>query len=297
VVPLMTCSARLPVYTLIIAALFPPSRVWGLVPVQGLLLVGMYLFNTVTALGVAALLGRTMFKGRPVPLLIEMPPYRRPHWGTVAAMMWRRSRVFLTQAGTVILLCSVGMWLLLTFPRAAEATERYAVERARVEESTPEGPARGAALEAVENARAAEALTHSFGGRLGHLLEPGIAPLGFDWKIGIGLLGAFAAREVFISTMGVVYGMGRGVDEGSAGLRERLRAEAHADGRPVYTPLVGASLLVFFALACQCMSTLAVVRRETRSFKWPAFLFGYTLGLAWVAAFVVYQGGRLLGLG
>lgn len=297
VIPLMTCSARLPVYTLIIGALFPPSALGSSLPVQGLLMVGMYLFSVLVALAVAAVLGRTVFKGRNVPLLIELPPYRMPSFKSVWAMMWRKSKVFLVEAGTVILVVTALMWGLLTFPRSAELQARYDVRRAQVGAELAPGPEKTEALAALDNAQAAEALDTSWGGRLGHALEPLIKPLGFDWKIGVGLLGAFAAREIFVSTLGVVYGMGKDVDEGSVGLRDRLRTEAGADGRAAYTPLVGLALMVFFAIACQCGSTLAVVRRETHGFKWPAFLFGYTLALAWLAAFLVYQGGRLLGLG
>ena len=264
VVPLMTCSARLPVYTLVIAALFPPTQVFGFLPVQGLLMVGMYLFSTLVALAAAAVLGRTILKGPQVPLILELPPYRLPHWGSVARSMWRKARVFLSEAGRVILVCTIVLWALLSFPNRAE-------EDASVR------------------------LRESYAGQLGHAMEPTIEPLGFDWKIGIGLIGAFAAREVFVSTMGVVYGIGDDVDEESVTLREKIRAETHADGRPVYTPLVGLSLLVFFALACQCMSTLAAVRRETATWRWPVFLFVYMTALAWVASFAVYQGGRLLG--
>ena len=138
-------------------------------------------------------------------------------------------------------------------------------------------------------------MRESYGGRLGRAIEPAIAPLGFDWKIGVGIIGAFAAREVFISTMGVVYSAGGDVDESSETLRQRIRAEVREDGRPVYTPLVGLSLMIFFALACQCMSTLAVVKRETGGYRWPLFLFAYMTVLAWVTSFAVYQGGRLLG--
>jgi ferrous iron transport protein B len=140
-------------------------------------------------------------------------------------------------------------------------------------------------------------MRHSWGGQLGHAIEPVLAPLGFDWKIGIGLVGAFAAREVFVTTMGVVYGAGGDVDEESSTLRGKIRAESRADGKPVYTPLVGLSLMIFFALACQCMSTLAAVKRETQSWRWPVFLFAYMGVLAWVASFAVYQGGEALGLG
>ncbi len=297
VVPLMTCSARLPVYSLLIAALFPPDRIFGVLPVQGLLMVAMYVFSTAVALIVAAVLGRTLIKGKSVPLLLELPPYRLPHWPSVLAQMWRKTRVFLSEAGTVILACTVAMWLLLSFPRDAQLGERYDAQIAAVESSLPAGEERDERVAALENERAGEALRSSYGGRLGHLIEPAVEPLGFDWKIGIGLLGAFAAREVFVSTMGVVYGIGEDVDEESVGLRQRIKQEAHADGRPVYTPLVGLALMVFFAIACQCMSTLAVVKRETRSWTWPTFLFIYTGALAWLLSFAVFQGGVLLGFG
>jgi len=273
VVPLMTCSARLPVYSLLIAALFPPSKVFGAVPVQGLLMVAMYVFSTVVALIAAAVLSRTLLKGPNVPLILELPPYRLPLVGNVLRMMWQKSRLFLTEAGTVILVCTIGLWLLLSFPQA-DATEAPDVS-----------------IETVQG----EQLRNSYGGRLGRAIEPVIEPLGFDWKIGVGLIGAFAAREVFVSTMGVVYGVGGDVDEESVSLRDRIKQESNAEGRPIYTPLVGLSLMVFFALACQCMSTIAAVKRETATYRWPLFMFAYMTVLAWVASFVVYQGGRLLG--
>jgi ferrous iron transport protein B len=270
VIPLMTCSARLPVYTLIIGALFPPSTVFGWVPVQGLLMVAMYLFSIGTALLAAAVLGRTVLRGPRIPLILELPPYRVPALRTTLRMMLDRSGVFLREAGSVILVCTVALWVLLAFPRQS-------------------------ALD-VSAAPAAEshALLQSWGGQLGKAIEPALEPLGFDWKIGVGLIGAFAAREVFVSTMGIIYGVGE-VDDEAMPLRERIRAESRADGSPVYRPLVGLSLMVFFALACQCMSTLAVTRRETHSWGWPAFMFAYMTLIAWAASFVVYQGGRLLG--
>jgi ferrous iron transport protein B len=288
VIPLMTCSARLPVYALMIGALFPPSEVFGFVPVQGLLMVGMYLFSTLMALCAAAVLSRTLFKAKTPPLILELPPYRMPHWPSVLRMMWQRSRAFLQQAGGVILVCTIVLWALLHFPRDAQRAARFEAQRAAL-------VARGAGHAELDAEEAAENMRTSFGGRIGHAIEPTIAPLGFDWKIGIGLVGAFAAREVFVTTMGVVYGVGGDVDEASSTLRGKIRAESRADGRPVYTPLVGLTLMIFFALACQCMSTLAAVKRETRGWKWPAFLFAYMGVLAWVASFAVYQGGRALG--
>jgi ferrous iron transport protein B len=286
VIPLMTCSARLPVYTLIIGTLFPPSKVLGILPVQGLLMIGMYLFSTLTALVAAVVLSRTLFKGPTVPLILELPPYRVPHWPSVLRMMWLRSRSFVESAGSVILVCTIVLWVLLSFPRTAPQETAFDARGIRAEASDPTER---------ERAEQSERLRASYGGRLGRAIEPVIEPLGFDWKIGIGLIGAFAAREVFVSTMGVVYGTGDQDDESSATLREKIRKEAYADGRPVYTPLVGFSLMIFFALACQCMSTLAAVRRETRTWRWPIFLFVYMSVLAWVASFVVYQGGRWLG--
>lgn len=286
VVPLMTCSARLPVYGLLIAAMVPVGSSSPFS--QGLMLAGMYLFSTVIALLAAAVLGRTVLKGPRVPFLLEMPPYRMPHWPSVVRMMWEKSSVFVKEAGTVILVCTVAMWVLLSFPRggASASGQPPAIRGERTHEL--------AATAGESQQVAAERLQNSFGGRLGRAFEPAIVPLGFDWKIGVGLIGAFAAREVFVSTMAVVYGL-EGADESSTALRERIRTETRPDGSRLYTPLVCLSLMIFFALSCQCMSTLAVVKRETRSWRWPSFLFAYMTLLAWVASFAVYQGGKLLG--
>jgi ferrous iron transport protein B len=296
VIPLMTCSARLPIYALIIGALFPPDRLFGFIGVQGLLMVAMYLFSTVIALVCAAVLGRTMIRGTCAPLVLELPPYRMPRWRNILRMMWQRSFLFLREAGGVILVCTIALWLLLSFPREPQLDVDYSAQRAAIEREVS-GDTLAAQLALINEEERGAVLRASYGGRLGQAVEPLLKPLGFDWKIGVGIIGAFAAREVFVSTLGVVYGVGDGVDDKSVTLREKIRRETHADGRPVYTPLVGLSLMVFFALCCQCSSTLAIVRRETRSWRWPAFLFTYMTGLAWVASFIVYQGGRLLGLG
>jgi ferrous iron transport protein B len=287
VVPLMTCSARLPVYTLIIGALFPSAVLLGFVPVQGALMVGMYLFSTLVALFAAWVLSRTVFRSNDVPFLLELPPYRLPRLGDVVRMMWEKSRLFLTEAGTIILACTVVLWALLSFPKDVPYTQDFpaAIEAAASEEEAA----------ALESRREGEQLRHSYAGRMGQALEPALRPLGFDWKIGIGIVGAFAAREVFVSTLGVVYNVGKEADEESTTLRRAMREELREDGRRLYTPLVGLTLMIFFALACQCMSTLAVVKRETRSWRWPIFLFVYMTVLAWGVSFVVYQGGRLLG--
>ncbi|MSP24712.1 MAG: ferrous iron transport protein B [Myxococcales bacterium] len=324
VVPLMTCSARLPIYTLIIAALFPATQLFGFVPVQGLVMVGMYLLSMLFTLAAAGVLGRTVVRGRRMPLVLELPPYRLPTLRSLLRQMLGRAGLFLKEAGTVILACTIVLWALLSFPRleSARMTQDVAsvaassVAIANVAASPPNelasvpaiatataalpaspicGTLQSALDEDARNGERARRLEHSYGGRLGKFIEPAIAPLGFDWKIGIGLLGAFAAREVFVSTMGLVYGIGDGADEESLPLRAKLKLEKRADGEPVYTPLTGLSLMLFFMLACQCMSTLAVVKRETRSWRWPAFLFAYMTALAYLTSLLVYQGGRLLG--
>ena len=302
VIPLMTCSARLPVYTLIIGALFPPSDVMGFLPLQGLLMVGMYLFATAITLLAAGVLGRTAVKGRRIPLILELPPYRLPSLAGTLKMMWERASVFLKEAGTVILACTVALWVLLSFPRVPEAdappppTATLQVQPTQ-DQADPK-PAQAAAAEAeaapASPAPAPSPIAQSYAGRLGHAIEPLLAPLGFDWKIGVGLIGAFAAREVFVATLGLVYGIDDTGEDG-APLREQLRAEKRADGSPAYTPLMGLSLLVFFAISCQCMSTLAAVKRETKSYKWPAFMFAYMTGLAYALSALVFQVGRALG--
>lgn len=277
-----------------------------MVPVQGLLMVGMYVFSTVMTLLAAWFLGRTVVKGRHVPLLLELPRYRWPSVPNTLRSMWLRTKEFLTEAGTVILGFTALMWLLLSYPAPPrQLTSEPTAVVAQAENATPSDVANAPENGAEAAPRSSEtattppeeehsAIEYSFGGRMGRALEPVMAPLGFDWKLTVGIIGAFSAREVFVSTLALVYGL-EDADEESVPLRERLRAETRPDGKPAYPPLVGLSLLVFFALACQCMSTLAVVKRETHSWRWPIVMFGYMTALAYVASFIVYQGGRLLG--
>jgi ferrous iron transport protein B len=300
VLPLMTCSARLPVYGLLIAAMVPPWEETGFA--QGLLMAAMYLFGTIMTLLAAWVMGRTVFRGSYIPLVIEMPPYRMPYWPSLLQTVWRRGVNFLKTAGTIILVASMGMWVLLTFPKNTEIQTRYAEQKAAIEQGIDDasGDGQEALRQAVAKLNIEEASTlarNSYAGRLGRAIEPAIEPLGFDWKIGIGVVGAFAAREVFVSTMGVVFGVGEDPDEDTRDLREKMWADTWPDGRKVFTPLACLSLMVFFALACQCMSTLAVVKRETGTWKWPAVMFAYMTVLAWTASFVVFQGGLLLGFG
>jgi ferrous iron transport protein B len=293
----MTCSARLPVYGLLIAAIAPPWQQGRFV--QGLLMAAMYLFGTVMALVVAWVLGRTILRGRNVPLIIEMPPYRMPHWPTLLRLVLRRGGDFIKTAGSIILIASIGMWALLSFPRTSAVeqavTARLEATEAALATAPPaEAPALAEQRTRLQYEAAAAQAQNSFAGRIGRWIEPAIQPLGFDWKIGIGIVGAFAAREVFVSTMGVVYGVGE-VEDDTRSLREKMWGDTWPDGRRVFTPLVCLSLMVFFALACQCMSTLAVVGRATGNWLWPGFMFAYMTALAWATSFLIYQGGRLLG--
>jgi ferrous iron transport protein B len=286
VIPLMTCSARLPVYSLIIAALFPAGARFGGIPVQAGLMVAMYVFALVTTLAAAGILGRTVIRGRRIPLLLELPPYRVPSIRATLKMVWQRASVFLKEAGTVILACTIVLWALLSYPKPPSELPDRSASHAVASPSMPSSTGTVPEKTPIE---------YSLGGRLGKAIEPVIEPLGFDWKLGIGIIGAFAAREVFVATMGLVFGIDD-VDDEAVPLRERMQSDRTAGGKPTYTPLVGLSLMVFFALSCQCMSTLAVVRRETKGYRWPLFMFGYMTALAYFASFVVYQGGRLLGL-
>jgi ferrous iron transport protein B len=202
-------------------------------------------------------------------------------------------RSFLVGAGTIILALTIVLWALLQYPRSSESAERYASARASIEATVPAAD-RDATLAELSGRERGDQLRHSLAGRLGHVLEPLIEPLGFDWRIGVGVLGAFAAREVFVSTMGIVFDISE-ADERNEPLRDALRSARRRDGSALMTPLTGVSLMVFFVLACQCMSTLAVVRRESGSWGWPAFLFAYQTAVAYTAALFVYQGGRFLG--
>lgn len=311
VLPLISCSARLPIYTLIIASLFAADRtVAGIFTVGGLMMLLMYFLSVLITIVVASILKRTILSSPTPPLVLELPPYRWPEPMAVARRVYERCKVFVRDAGTVILALSVVLWALMYFPRDAEHSFDPKAEIQQIDavlEATKAGhpspevlknsEARHAASVAtVHSQMEAERLEQSIAGRIGKAMEPAIAPLGYDWKIGVGLLASFAAREVFVSTMGLVYGIGRDIDEEDASLRSKIRNEVNPKtGKRVYTPLVGLSLMIFFLLAAQCMSTLAVVRRETMSWRWPIFMVVYMTALAWIGAFVVFQGGRLLG--
>jgi ferrous iron transport protein B len=295
VTPLVSCSARLPVYALMIATIFSgQQKLWGVVEPGAVVMVAMYTLSIVAAVGMAAVFKRTILRSPTPPLVLELPPYRLPRAMSLSKAVAFRVGTFLREAGTVILAITVVLWALLTFPIDAEVAAARDKAKAATIATLPEGEARDAELVAIENEARQVLVERSVAGRLGHAMEPVIAPLGFDWKIGIGILASFAAREVFVSTLGIVYGLGE-ADAESTSLRDAMHKDRRRDGTPLYTPLSGLSLLVFFVLAMQCMSTLAAVKRETRSWRWPAFQTAYMTVLAVVGSLVVYQGGRLLG--
>jgi ferrous iron transport protein B len=262
VTPLASCSARLPVYALMIAAMLPSGEVptWT----KAMILLAMYLLGTVGAFFFAWIFNRTLMKGQSSLMVLEMPSYKRPSIRQLLLFMLERGRIFLRRAGTVILGLSILLWAAMTYPKTPGADKSVN-------------------------------LANSIAGQAGHFVEPVIKPLGFDWQIGIGLIASFAAREVFNSTMGIVYAVQAEDDEENVQLREHMAAETWPDGSPVFTPLVCVSIMVFFVFAMQCLSTVAVVKRETNGWKWPLFQVGYMTVAAYMASFIVYQGGRLLG--
>ncbi len=273
IAPLMSCSARLPVYTLMIGAFIPEIKFFGILSSRALTMFACYVLGVVVAMGAAWVFKKTLFQGPPPALMLELPPYKMPAPRNVIVTMWDRSSEFLRRAATTIFALSLVLWFALNYPKPPQSV-----------------------LNALPNhdARSALIAQHSVAGRVGHAVEPLIAPIGFNWKIGIGLIGAATAREVFVSTMGTVYSVGD-KEENVQPLRVKMQEDRWPDGRPVWTTLTAISILVYFVIAMQCMSTLAVVKRETGSWGWPIFMWVYMTGLAWLASFAVYQGGRALG--
>jgi len=289
IAPFMSCSARLPVYTLMIATFFAGQTVLGFISLGAVLILAMYALGIVVAVVVAWVLKRTILKAPPPPFVMELPPYRLPNFRTVFQNMFTRAGLFLKRAGTVILAISIILWALTAFPRNAEVQGQtpnvQIVTQSEIgtEQTAPDD----------SGAR----LRNSYAGQLGHLIEPVIKPLGFDWKIGVALIASFAAREVLVSTLSIIYNVGNDSNEESESLLQAVREAKKDDGTPAWSPLTALTLMVFFVLAMQCMSTLAVVRRETNSWAWALFMVFYMTGLAYLAAFLTYQGGRFLGFG
>ncbi|MCP4500154.1 MAG: ferrous iron transport protein B [Deltaproteobacteria bacterium] len=308
VTPLMSCSARLPVYTLMIATLFSSQKpLFGFLQVGTVILLSMYALSLVAALGVAAVFKRTLLPSEIPPLVLELPPYRRPNILGLLKNVGERVGVFIAEAGTVILAVTIVLWALFNFPqddaaevRAAQEIRAVANMKAPEKASDDEKKAFAAkkevTLKKLKGEQAEQRVAHSAAGYLGRALQPIFAPLGMDWKMSVSVVASFAAREVLVSSLGLVYGLGDGEDDSSIPLRKAMQDDVHpGTKKPVHTPLSGLALMVFFVLAMQCVSTLAVVKRETGGWRWPLFQFAYMSVLAWLGAFIVYQGGRLLG--
>ncbi len=260
VTPLMSCSARLPVYTLLISMAIPNTPVIGFVSLQALVMLSMYVLGTVAAL-VAAIVFKWAIKYTiPSYFIMELPVYHSPRWGNIWVNCWQKSRSFVTEAGKIILIISVVLWFLASY-----------------------GPTTDQSFSIQESAT----LEQSYAGHFGKAIEPSISPIGFDWKIGIALITSFAAREVFVGTMSTIYSVGD--EENFDQLREKMKKDRHKSGEPVYSLAVILSLMVFYAFAMQCMSTLAVVYKETRSWKWPAIQFVYMTALAYFGSWVVFN--------
>ncbi|MDP7027174.1 MAG: ferrous iron transport protein B [Candidatus Marinimicrobia bacterium] len=264
VLPLMSCSARLPVYALMIGAFIPNKPILGFLNLQGLTMVFMYFLGTVTAMIIAAIISRFIEEKGKSSFVMEMPPYRMPLAVSLFRQVYMRGKLFVKNAGKIIMAISIVLWLLASFPRPESNTTSFSIQ-------------------------------NSYAGKIGHAIEPVIAPLGFDWKIGVGLITSFAAREVLVSTLATLYNV---EDEGDdfIGITEALKNEVNpSTGLPRYTPLVALSIMVFYVYAAQCMATFAIVKNETNSWKWPLIMIAYMMGLAYIASLMVYQGGQMLG--
>lgn len=270
VLPLMTCSARIPTYSLLIAAFFAGRSV----VMQAAIFIGLYVFGILSGLVAARVMRKTVTRGRALPLVLEMPAYRVPDGHSVLRQCARAAQRFVIDVGTTILLASVVLWTLLHVPMPGA--------------HDAQGPRPTAVAEAT-------VMQRSVAASVGRALEPVTRPLGFDWRINVGLIGSFGARELMVGTLGVIYGV-EDADDAPEGLAARLRDARAPDGTPRYAARTGLSLMAFFVFACQCISTVAAIRRETRTWRWPLFVLGYTYAVAWLAALVAFQGARLLGL-
>ncbi len=274
VAPLMSCSARIPVYTVLIAIVIPDKDIWGFINLQGLVLLGLYLLGLVSALLMAVVLKMFIKSKYKSFLLLELPPYKGPRWGNVIVTMWAKTRSFVFDAGKIILAISILIWYTASYGPKGQV-------------SALEAGAFGTTVE-NEGELAALRLENSYIGIMGQTIEPVLRPLGYDWKIGIGLIASFAAREVFVGTMATIYSV-HDADENSKTLMEKMRSQTFKNGQPVYTLATGVSLMVFYVYALQCMATVAVVKKETNSWKWPIIQLVSMGVIAYLAAWITYQ--------
>ncbi len=282
ITPLMSCSARLPVYTILIALVIPSKVYFGFLSLQGLVMMALYLMGTVMALIVAWVMKWFIKSTERSFFILELPTYRAPRWKNALTTMVEKAKIFVFDAGKVIMMISLLLWALSTYgPK-----QKMAAVTAKYEQLIKDNPQQA---DELNKQRKTALLQSSFAGTLGKAIEPAIRPLGYDWKIGIALITSFAAREVFVGTMATLYSVGEDADSNNSTLRQKMSAAVRPDGSKVYNLATGLSLLVFYVLAMQCMSTLAVVKRETRSWKWPVIQLFYMTGLAYFMSWVVYQ--------
>lgn len=282
VTPLMSCSARLPVYTILIALVIPSKLYFGFLSMQGLVMMGLYLMGTVMALIVSFVMRWFINIKERSFFILELPVYRSPRWKNALTTMIEKAKIFVFDAGKIIMLISLLLWVLSSYgPK-----EKMIAVTIKYEQLIKTNPLQKNEL---NKQRKTELLQTSFAGILGKSIEPVIRPLGYDWKIGIALITSFAAREVFVGTMATLYSVGEDADENNSTLRQKMSAAVRADGTKVYDLATGMSLLVFYVLAMQCMSTLAVVKRETRSWKWPVVQLAYMTALAYFMSWLTYQ--------
>lgn len=282
ITPLMSCSARLPVYTILIALIIPNTYYFGFLSVQGLVMMGLYIFGLVVALGVAWVAKWFIKLKEKSYFILELPVYRPPRWKNAAITMVEKARIFVSEAGKVIMIISLVLWFLSSYGpgnRMQKTDEKYERLITQRPQEAPE----------LEKQRATEKLENSFAGIMGKAIEPVIKPLGYDWKIGIALITSFAAREVFVGTMATLYSVGDEADENDQTLRQKMQNATRPDGSKVYTLATGISLMLFYLLAMQCMSTIAIVKRETRGWKWPLIQLGYMTALAYFFSFIAFQ--------
>ncbi len=281
ITPLMSCSARLPVYTILIALVIPSKLYFGFLSIQGLVMMGLYLLGTVMAMVVSFVMRWFINIKEKSFFILELPVYRSPRWKNAATTMIEKAKIFVFEAGKIIMVISLLLWVLSSFGPA----KKMAAVTAKYEQLIKENPAQ---KDELNKHRKTELLQNSFAGTLGTAIEPAIRPLGYDWKIGIALITSFAAREVFVGTMATLYSVGDGDDENNNTLRQKMSAAVRADGSKVYNLATGMSLMVFYVLAMQCMSTLAIVKRETRSWKWPLIQLAYMTILAYTMSWITF---------
>ncbi|CAM4128105.1 ferrous iron transport protein B [Pedobacter westerhofensis] len=283
VAPLVSCSARLPVYTLLISLIIPQEKVFGVISLQALTLMGMYLISIVAAMVVAFVMKFIIKAKEKSYFIMELPVYRMPRWKNVLYTMYEKSKTFVFEAGKVIIAISIVLWVLASY---GPSDKFQAIEKKYAQIESRQDSAR---VSTLERDKSAEKLENSYAGILGHTIEPVIRPLGFDWKIGIALITSFAAREAFVGTMATIYSVDGGADnEGT--IRDKMRVAVDANtGLPLFTFATGFSLMLFYAFAMQCMSTVAVVYRETKSWKWPLIQTAYMTVMAYVASLIAYQ--------